>query len=214
MTTVTMMERPILFSGRMVRAILDGKKTQTRRVMKPQPPKEAAVVDPYNGNIEHFTAWSADHKMFLGPGNVKGTAHWRCPYGKPGDRLWVRETWAYPTDAPDAAVTTEILYHAGCLLTDVRWRPSIHMPRRASRLSLEIVAIRAEMVKDVSHDDAVAEGCYRIDPCAAYPNGNAWGRAGYAALWDEINSARGFGWETNPWVWVVSFKRISAVRAE
>ena len=187
-----MKDRPILFNAEMVRAVLDGRKSQTRRVIKPQPPP--------------------NHGYHCGPA-PGGINPPRCPYGVPGDRLWVRETWALGGDYANAKArrvpTSErspefIRYrasqekgpHTG------RWRPSIHMPRWASRITLEVVAIRVERVQDTSYADIWAEGGPASDSDIVL---SAWWRH----LWDSINAKRGYGWDVNPWVWVVEFKVIA-----
>jgi len=179
-----MKERPILFSGQMVRAILEGRKTMTRRVIKPQP----------------VGAWAA-------PGKTA------CPYGQPGDRLWVRETFAtlcpgsYEEEKPRAGAHQDIRYKASDRMADCsadirgyRWRPSIFMPRWASRINLEITAVRVERVKDISINDAHAEGM-----TGTHTLGD------FRELWDSINSKRGHGWDANSWVWVVEFKRVEQI---
>ncbi len=192
-----MKERPILFSGPMVRAIMEGQKTQTRRVIglaqfgrSDTPGYGWTFRGTRNGGRGHL--WQDfRHEQMLR----------LCKFGTPGDRLWVRETFSD---------SEPVFYRADGIAndSDMRWKPSIFMPRELSRLTLEIVAVRVERVQDISHDDAVAEGCFRIEPCAEYPHGNAWGRLGFSHLWDTINAVRGHGWENNPWVWVVEFKRI------
>jgi hypothetical protein len=259
------MERPILFSALMVKAILEGRKTQTRRVMKPQP---AAGTSRLLGEI--WDGWVEQHdhptkSVTTGEPLVwstTGKLH-RCPYGQPGDRLWVRETWycdhvfagdfeksrsSYydpkPTDEKILAEWKDLLYYratdcdpSGRCYTgfsgetmDPPWRPSIHMPRWASRLLLEVVEVRAERLQDITEEDARAEGVqpdvdwsYFVGPCRhgrdpwtrcdADERGEEpcdYTRAGgnvFAALWDSINGKRA-PWASNPWVWVVSFKRI------
>jgi hypothetical protein len=179
-------ERPIIFSGPMVRAILDGRKTQTRRVLRRQP----------------AGAWAT-------PGRRA------CPYGVPGDRLWVRETWAGPVlDIINGDLGERFLYRASdsdwkdCRGRSARWRPSIHMPRSASRLLLEITDLRVQRLQDITEEDARAEGV------AAHLESALWdgcGEIGYRAhfkdLWDRINSKRG-PWESDPWVWVLNFRRM------
>lgn len=178
-----MKERPILFSGPMVRAILDGQKTQTRRVIKPQP----------NG------LWAA-------PGKTT------CPFGQPGDRLWVRETHyvcsnnetIYRVDNPPVPI-------------DIKWKPSTHMPRRTSRINLEITGIRVEKLQDITEENAIAEGLEK-----AYTGWRDY-RSGWVkqhhlsdpvdsfrTLWDSINGRRGYGWGVNPFVWVIKFRMIKA----
>lgn len=181
-----MKERPILFSAPMVRAILDGSKTQTRRLCKPA--NEAAL----SAVVGPFDCPELGHGHF---GDEEGDLQFLCPYGQPGDRLWVRETFAeigarltYKADTDDGA---------HCMVK--RWIPSIHMPRIDSRILLEIVSVRVERLQDISDQDAMAEG---VD-AAAYGKSH---RYGYSRLWEEINGAG--GWAANPWVWVVEFKRV------
>lgn len=211
-------EYPILFSGAMVRAILSGKKTQTRRLVKLNAELMArgctsldgAWVDPGFGDGQYLKV----------PGPDETSHRLYCPFGYVGDRLWVRETWSLGRatfgkhDGPSAppqrgGARSPVIYRADGLINDAefKWRPSLHMPRWACRIKLEIVGVRVERVKNISHDDAVAEGCYQIKPCDEYPHGNAWGRAGFSVLWDSINKERGFGWNANPWVWVIEFKK-------
>jgi hypothetical protein len=215
-----MTERPILFSAEMVRAILDGRKTQTRRVMKPQPKPTPAD---FPGPAGHW--WpSQKHKSMLGVEREmqkwKGLAGSACPYGDTGDLLWVRETWkpvpisAYrcsegvqqtpnPQDADEAAV-----YKAGWdrSSSGVSWRPSIHMPRWASRITLRITDIRVERLQSVSHEDCEAEGCPGgHGSIPGYPY-SATPREHFQTLWNKINGPG--AWDENPWVWVVSFERV------
>lgn len=173
-----MKERPILFSGPMVRAILEGRKTQTRRVVKPQPAHIAGI-----GTV-------------LNIDTITGKA---CPYGKPGDRLWVRETWdGVRLDGGGALVS----YRADGdkpVTDDGRWHPSIHMPRWASRITLEVVSVRVERLQEISEEDAMAEG-------VALAENYRGPVAHFASLWEQIN---GLGsWNANPWVWVVEFRRV------
>jgi hypothetical protein len=220
MKTTAVKERPILFSGPMVRAIFDRVKMQTRRIMDPQPPREAAVVDPYNGDFERFMAWSADHKMFLEPGNVKGTAHWRCRQGVPGDRLWVRESFSYHLHDEG------FWYWADGHAADkdsTRPKPSIHMPRLAARLMLLMTGLRAQKLHEISEADARAEGIREVTKdgvvkkYCVYDKGDMssvpWAEMprtavdAYRALWETINGEG--SWAANPWVWVIEFKRVT-----
>jgi len=180
--------RPILFSAPMVRALLDGSKTQTRRVVKPQPMRDKWPFPPAN---------DADRKGMLE----------LCPYGQPRDRLWVREAHRLVdcTCTETCRVPGNVWYEADCSgyrnASLNRLRPSIHMPRWASRITLEVVSVRVERLQDISRGDAMAEGC-------PFPN-MAKGddpRKWYSDLWDQIN---GLGaWSANQWVWVVEFKLI------
>ena len=199
-----MKERPILFSAPMIRALLDGSKTQTRRVAKPQPsrhhwegipgyalnmdgpaPMEGGSVGVrFNHTIPQNREWDRD-------------AWVKCPYGQPGDRLWVREAWM-----PVEHDVQPYRYRATNPSYIGKWKPSIHMPRIASRITLDVVSVRVERLRDISRGDAMGEGC-------PFPN-MAQGddpRQWYADLWSQINGPG--SWELNPWVWVVEFKRIA-----
>jgi hypothetical protein len=200
-------ERPILFSGSMVRDILDGRKSQTRRVVKPQPK---------NRPVRAYDKVWYDADCIL-PG-----VPMKCPYGQPGERLWVRETFAtgYGGTFYRADEGENCKFISGC---KVPWKPSIHMPRWASRITLEIVRVRAERLQDISEADAIAEGVRRVTKdnevfkyCVydagpdmsktpwAYMRSTAVGA--YAELWEHINGAG--SWTANPWVWVLDFKRV------
>jgi hypothetical protein len=175
---MTTKERPILFSGPMVRAILDGRKTQTRRIVKGQP---ALWL---NDSVMGQFISTDDHLISM------------CPYGKPGDRLWVRETFAVCADS-------SIFYRSdgGPSPWDgIKWKPSIHMPRAASRITLEIVSVRAELLHEITESDAIAEGCQCDGVPASLTNRGAFGK-----LWLSINGPG--SWDVNPWVWVVEFRR-------
>ena len=202
-----MKERPILFSGEMIRALIAGRKTQTRRVVKPQPIDGDTIC-----------------KRGIDPGWIVGRLRdsenaWRdlrCPYGIPGDHLWVRENgWERPERTPkmmrDGADTWEPYYFDadGLSATDCaefkEWRfkrrPSIHMPRKASRITLEITGVRVEPLQEISQSDVFAEGLRNHDMAIEHSAQQA-----YAALWDQINGAG--AWDKNPWVWVVGFKLV------
>lgn len=227
---------PILFKGRLVRKILEGHKTQTRRVLKvPTEWQLAKKPDSYG---------PADF-AFLDMADPVGTYPTirTCPYGKPGDRLWVRETWAgccgrfaYKADG------TVVGGFKKSWLKDCKWSPSIHMFRSASRISLEVVDVKVQRLQDMSEADAHAEG---VDmewrgfnpepgawPCPACNGTGLHGAFGadygvtevdcrecdtalksFHHLWDSINKKRGFGWNVNSWVWVVEFKVLERSRA-
>jgi hypothetical protein len=184
-------ERPILFSGPMVRALLDGSKTQTRRIVKPQPFREDYMAEE---NVRR-------HFATLGP------------YGQPGDRLWVRESYA--DIGPRLAYRADQDDGAHCKVT--KWTPSIHMFRADSRILLEIVWVRVERLNDCSAADAVAEGIRRVgpgferwhpDPADVDHTGSTQDPVlAYRGLWESINGAG--SWAANPWVWVVEFKRVA-----
>jgi hypothetical protein len=201
-----MAERPILFSAPMVRAILAGTKTQTRRAMKPQPHHVDGGVPFGNG-----PAWAHAEP---------GTAMIRCPYGKRGDRLWVREAWRTVADANDIAprdlmnVESFTHYEAdGAKPAGMgKLRPGMFMPRWASRITLEITGVRVERLQDISEDDARAEGCAPAwldadDNETVHVRAQPTYRQGFARLWRDINGAD--SWGANPWCWVVEFKRVT-----
>lgn len=181
-----MKERPILFSAPMVRAILEGRKTMTRRALKKQPPFLARVRHTwFNAPIYGFT-----------DEDVPAANWWkiRCPYGQPGDRLWVRETWR--KDIYDNSTH----YRASHPCPDLpKWKPAIHMFRKDSRINLEITAVRVEQLQDITEDDAKAEGAQCGVGCPDH-------RIAFGRLWESINGPG--SWSKNPWVWVVEFKLI------
>jgi hypothetical protein len=210
-----MKERPILFSGPMVRAILAGTKTQTRRVVKRQGDMEFDPADPHYG--PYWLAYAA--------GDLDGEdAKVRCPYGVPGDRLWVRETWAenagsaggylYRADHGDkcSGIATLALDRAEWVHYCDRWRPSIHMPRTASRILLEITDVRVERLQAISDADALAEGTMEWvnwdspQAKASWAGNGAYAGGAFPRFWESINGAG--SWDANPRVWVVSFKRL------
>lgn len=218
-----MKERPILFSGAMVRALLDGSKTQTRRVCKPMNSwvvKDCREVRQIGGVPHHFMI-----------GAELPIERLLSPYGQPGDRLYVRETHdvnrlgvetfpdgserfyagiAYRADdGRHEADINEHLYQTLDQKESRGWTPSIHMPRWASRITLEVTGVRVERLNDCSQEDAEAEGIrfLRDVPDA---DETLTPRQLFMCLWDSINEDRGLGWDVNPWVWVVEFKRIDA----
>lgn len=206
-----MAERPILFSAPMVRAILAGTKTQTRRAMRDQP---CELLDFNRGRLS-IRVRGAVYQAFS-----PQFPPVRCPYGQPGDRLWVRETWApymghhgtqvYRADPEWQGVPAP--------RPDGRWSPSIHMPRWASRITLEVVGVRVERLQDISEADAVAEGVTpKWEPGCSGRLMEALGgfsfrpaASAYADLWEQINGPG--SWDANPWVWVVEFKRLEVSR--
>ena len=212
-----MKERPILFSAPMVRALLAGTKTQTRRVMKPQ-----LVYGTVAGLFNSWYLPRSEGGGTLYP-NGKEKILGTCPYGQPGDRLWVRETFARIDGQTRPWIETDYqaTYTHGDRLGDTlgikkRWTPSIHMPRHASRITLEVTGVRVERLQDISEADAMADGTTPIpDPCdherLACADIGCSGpqpyRAGFRALWQGINGPG--SWEENPWVWVVQFNRVA-----
>lgn len=200
--TDSVRERPILFSGPMVRAILDGRKTQTRRVVKPQPIKGNDEVGPFtwwNGGNGPRAAASAGFKDVAG---FQLDMAQYCPYGQPSDRLWVRETFAEIQKG--FRYRADFHEHAD---TRLRFKPSIHMPRRASRLTLEITDVRVERIRDVTDADSQAEGS---EACGHHEtHGGQRHRCTFRHRWNALNAKRGFGWDANPWVWVLTFTRVT-----
>jgi len=215
-----MKERPILFSGPMVRAILDGSKTQTRRIVKPQPPATTASVRAYHHPDPRPHFWACDGGSLLDWARL-------CPYGAPGDRLWVREAfihepadycWEASVSIPCRPATT--IYRADSdphgLAKGAGWKPSIHMPRSLSRITLEITGVRVEQLQEISDEDAFAEGtpCYVCGrPMDGFSESDCHcfhrkARASdYQVLWESIHGPG--SWAANPWVWVIDFRRVT-----
>jgi hypothetical protein len=192
-------ERPVLFSGEMVRAILDGRKTQTRRLVT------AKSWDPTDMVLRRVVHHGDPR---LGMQAYFGDEHWGigCPFGVPGNRLWVRETWAAMVDSSTLRAKRKPLptdsrrFRAdGEMDPGFTWRPSIHMPRWASRLTLEITSVRVERLQEISEHDATAEGFNRLTRDCKVPK--------FRALWDSLY-AKQAPWSDNPWVWVIAFQRI------
>jgi len=222
-----MITRPILFSGAMVRALLDGSKTQTRRIVKDLPPWPITEICHDSGGTGK---WMPNGPAPSGTGMAAG--HWRlCPYGQPGDHLWVRETfldtlgtgvehrdesglrhrYAFAADCAPGSYGDQTRKDYG-----LKWKPSIHMPRAASRILLEIVSVRVERLSEISVSDCHSEGIGQCDGLGN--NEEILGLARrmgtfeqdvlrYATLWESINGAG--SWVDNPWVWVVEFKRVA-----
>ncbi|EMF5052079.1 hypothetical protein RGO66_000519 [Serratia marcescens] len=197
-----MKERPVIFNGEMVRAILDGRKTQTRRVMKVQPESSGFglrfITESLNNRDTGKYFWSQSDACGI---NKPRSKPFPCPFGRVGDRLWVRETFGdcgnrlvYRADTEDGAASQV-----------KRWVPSIHMPREACRILLEITAVRVERLNDISEEDARAEGCcygrgggvpdFAVTPADHFPT-----------LWASIYGEE--SWRATPWVWVIEFRRV------
>ena len=202
-----MKERPILFSAPMVRAILEGRKTQTRRIIKPQPSGANTQKDPYGWRWK----WVPTDKRIPICEWGKDTTGWismlkHCPYGASGDRLWVRETWG----PCDGGFCYRAIERPTVKPDDGRWHPAIHMPRWASRITLEIEAVRVERLIEITSEDCIAEGvqCREIWTMDG-PSGLPWMQpeGAFRELWESINGAR--SWDLNPWVWVIQFRRIT-----
>ncbi len=225
-----MAEHPILFQGEMVRAIYAKLKSQTRRVIKPQPFRTTTYAPGFGDRWSWRGHISEDYK---GVPDMFGPWLPLCPYGVPGDALWVRETWAQPYkwDGPIDPEYKRAIYRASPFdswgngfefhwddIPARAWRPSIYMPRWASRLDLLVTKVRVERVQEIGHDDAIAEGIAWLDhidegghwesPSLVYPDGLQTDdpREAFQHLWDSINAKKGFGWDVNPYVWVVDFE--------
>lgn len=196
--------KPILFNTEMVRAILEGRKTVTRRVVKPQPAGDGSAPVPLKTRPWYWNSWGDD--------NV-----YRPPY-QPGDILWVRETYhkdvgryMYKANYRDG----EKFFQNGKKVT-VKWSPSIHMPREAARIFLRVTGVRVERLQEITPQQIDAEGCceYAYDARTGNPapSGPSW----FSILWDKtIKPAElgRYGWDANPWVWVFDFERISKEEA-
>ena len=215
-----MTESPILFSAEMVRAILAGRKTQTRRVMKVQPYADSIVT------VKHYHPTVIDRHGDMQPGPEIFGALWgngeyglRCPYGAPGDTLWVREAWRAPSQYDDLLPSrippgVDVQYIADARTPWIsRYRSSRFMPRWASRITLEVKSVRVERLQDISEADAEAEGLTKV----IAPNGHVtWqipdllgGQTpvrAFRVLWNHIHGPG--AWDANPWVWVISFERV------
>lgn len=247
-----MKERPILFSAPMVKALLEGRKTMTRRIVKPEPVRSLERTEAISETFEIHRArgwrWKDTYVSDDLPGGLSAGIWERSPYGEPGDRLWAKETWWHhgqwrlnwngkPNDwhwdgwqpknenahlddlrrfdRPDAGiVSTKDNREAGAMVW--RLRPSLYLPRWASRITLEVTDVRVERLQDITADDAVAEGiarepnqcgcefCSRTSQmCPATATGVI---EEFRDLWVGINGVE--SWASNPWVWVVSFKRV------
>ena len=211
-----MKEHPILFSGPMVKAILDGKKTQTRRVVKPQPHESAGLgfLIPMPNNTSSVAQFQ--HVDDRGIHSHELTV--RCPYGMPGDRLWVRETFCVHEDCRSYGART--VYRADVPDPEEwEWTPSIHMPRWASRITLEITEVRVQRLNEISEEDAIAEGIIRDE---AWKDGYemVWhcgdfkmhysAKEAFKTLWESINGKDTFD---SRWVWAITFKPLDAPAA-
>lgn len=195
-----MKERPILFSAPMVRALLDGTKTQTRRIVKPQPDH------PHFYKRHKLTTDDEGIEIYLTSAVMAKAI--KFPYGQIGDRLWVRESWQawsefdrVKEDAISIEARERLNYLADGNVWDARSRPSIHMPRWASRITLEITGVRVERLQEISDCDAIEEGVDRTNTSIS-----GYAKERYKRIWGSINGAG--SWNENPWVWVIQFKRI------
>lgn len=222
-------ERPILFSAPMVRALLSGEKTQTRRIAKPQPAHSCRYEMNGAGTHALHLAGPSDAPVCVPVRATSADHRLACPY-EAGQSLWVRETWCpgdpwvdtsgYDHDPPstiryradDGAIRYPNTSDAHAISTKgwsapTRWRPAIHMPRWASRITLEVTGVRVERLQAITEADARAEGVDAVSIADVPRRGTLHHRDDFAQLWDRINGKRA-AWASNPWVWVVSFKRV------
>lgn len=198
MNEVIIKEHPILFKTEMVQAILDGIKTQTRRIVKPQP----TISDGFLANVVPLWLYPQEY------------INEYCRY-KIGDRLWVKETFA-KRDYPEQILFKQ-QYETLVKLLDlptvnIKWRQSIFLSRRDSRITLEITDIRIERVCDITHEDAISEGAKYMPAAELREERMTVPQIVFAGYWDSVNSKRGYGWDKNPWVWVISFKVLEATQ--
>lgn len=229
-----MKERPIMFKAEMVRAMLEGRKTQTRRPVKPQPPKHVAGLRPYYGQPNRWIdAEGSNYEI-------------KCPFGVPGDRLWVRETWKdFFKRTPEnngCSYLADYGYRLDLVSNEQarlnwKWRSAMFMPRWASRITLEIVSVRVDRVQSITEEDAIAEGVDAVSMADVPRQATMSRRSDFAQLWDRLylkspkhirrrkssskptdrfdathapNSP--LAWALNPWVWVVEFQQVNESR--
>ena len=227
-----MKERPILMCGEMVIATLEERKTQTRRTNH----LDYINKNPSEWEYVEYLALKKEH-LFVTKNDGQDYVQTKCPYGQPGDRLWVRETWTLGDIVDDEEPSIQIYYRADGTKVDFavnheaadkyiqkleylevygnggdNWLPSIFMPRWASRITLEIVSVRVERVQDITISDCVAEGIHDSKDLTFPLKGSGIEKAEYRLLWDKINSKRGYSWENKPWVWAIEFKKYPELR--
>lgn len=224
-----MKARPLLMCGDMVRATLEERKTQTRRIVKPRiaelldglgnPPGDEAGSDVDICYVRDQERVGDDGRKYrytgllasIGEYPEEGFVEVECPYGAPGDLLWVRETFGWHEGILVMRADCGPIHEA-----TTKWKPSIFMPRWASRITLEITRIRVERLQEISEEDAKAEGVtedketcdHKRYSCEEVGCLGPGFRAPYMELWESLNAKRGFGWKANPWVWVVEFRKL------
>lgn len=222
-TEVMVKDTPLLMKGPLVCATLEDRKTQTRRlngldVINRNDGRDSANMWKYKGALEGGPYHLFEYADGISTQTVK------CPYGKPGDRLWVREAFKYFQPHGEDGIKRGVEFRAdgtlkyvppladdeGCLIQSLgKWKPSIHLPRWASRINLEIISIRVERLQDISMHDAFDEGaCWTDHHHQGNFEAGSYCVGSFKTLWDSINAKRGYGWDKNPYVWVVEFKRM------
>ena len=205
-----MVEKPIIFSTEMVRAILEGRKNQTRRVIKDVDITNSFDVD-VDGSVYAYCC----------PATGDSFKPWEIAPWEKGDILWVRETWCKnenPNSPNYGGYEYYADYEGAHCQSLIKWRSPIHMPRKAARIFLKVKNIRVERLQDITEDDAEAEGAIAWI-CQQHNNGTwidnamrgaacAKPKRAFALLWNSIHEKRGFGWDQNPWVWVIEFEKV------
>lgn len=206
---MTTNEHSIVLNAHEVRGLLDGRLTQLRRVMKDATADAVQFVkdnptypEYWNGKAaEPYTGWVVKYDAL---------PIWlprKCPYGQAGSKFWVRETWAASPFLNNIAACalsdySLVVYRADNINeSHFVFRPSIHMPRWASRINLEIVGVRAQRLQDMTEEDAMYEG-------NAFHQDQPSPRDEYSVIWENLNAKRGFGWDSNPWTWVLEVKKV------
>lgn len=221
-----MKQIPILFSTAMVQAILEGRKTQTRRIIRPQPDENGVEYFENAPSLDWESVYKEQWKPWIWDTEDGERVGKFCPYGQPGDVLWVRETISYFKQGGGTIQREKTKYKADERWNGnnlIKWTPSIHMPKAAARIWLEVVSVKVQRLQDITEQDAVAEGIVPLamssmqlaqtgqlyydytKPKQLFNEGLQpfWS---FNSLWCSING--GESWEANPWVWVVEFKRI------
>lgn len=232
MPPLTQKEHPLILSGPMVRAYLAGRKTQTRRSIKPQPEEVQAAYQAQDGS---WIFWYPDSpNLAERTKKLYKSGGFKCPHGRPGDRLWVREKFAYGYRGENKENNYVVFFDGGQKYRDgayyspqqeysqdafshIKWKPSIHMPRWASRIILEITNIRVERVQAISEEDAIAEGVEWLYPGheGVYKdyllrtlNGCVTAKESYMTLWESLYRRKPkLQWQANPWVFVIEFRK-------
>lgn len=195
-TAIEAKERPILFSGPMVRAILEGRKSQTRRVIRVREGEDFCALNGLGRAV--FTVDQIKYREV------------KCRYGVKGDRLWVRETFLIVGCEADHRIVYKSSNDGPDEWVSPAWRPSIFMPRWASRITLEVTDVRVERLQDIPVEDAQCEGIEieQVEQSA----GEQWLEktlCHFIAGWDALNAKRGYPWESNPWVWAITFRKLA-----